>query len=115
MAASFAAYASQFLNKHQNGSSSLSSPQPMFFSFTTDDGSRAGHDLDTDIDDQDDPHLRESGVSHTARQGFHFGDDDDDPYLRLDEDETAGGHSRYEPQSIPSPSDVSDSPKGWLA
>jgi hypothetical protein len=78
--ASFAAYASQYL-KHGDPAMSTSSQQPMFFSFTTDgEGSRhGGHD--TDLDDHDDPHL---------------GQEDEDPYLRLDEEQ-------------------GQSPPGWLA
>lgn len=82
MATSFAAYASQYLNRHNQDESALSSSQPMFFSFTTDNESRAGHD--TDLDDLDDPHIRESEVSRAAR---HRQEEDDDPYLRLDEDD----------------------------
>ncbi|EDR09869.1 uncharacterized protein LACBIDRAFT_318136 [Laccaria bicolor S238N-H82] len=33
------------------------SSQPMFLSFSTDDGSRVGHGHETDLDDLDDPHL----------------------------------------------------------
>ncbi|KJA24217.1 hypothetical protein HYPSUDRAFT_200725 [Hypholoma sublateritium FD-334 SS-4] len=63
--ASFAAYASQYINRP--GSDTVSSSQPMFFSFTTDDGSR--HAAHTDVEDLDDPHLHDA----------------DDPYLKLDE------------------------------
>ncbi|KAF8231056.1 hypothetical protein L208DRAFT_1399451 [Tricholoma matsutake] len=122
MAASFAAYASQFLARQQNGgAASMASSQPLFFSFTTDDGSRAGHELDTDIDDLDDPHLRDSGRSTT--KGYNHGDEDEDPYLRLDEDERTGrmGYdSRHHGQSIPLIASDHGSlspepPKGWLA
>lgn len=82
MATSFAAYASQYLNRNSQDESALSSSQPMFFSFTTDNESRAGHD--TDLDDLGDPHIRESEVN-SATQYPH--DEDEDPYLRLDEDE----------------------------
>ena len=99
----------------------MSSSQPLFFSFTTDDGSRAGHELDTDLDDFDDPHLRDSGRS--IAKGYNLGDEDDDPYLRLDEDERTGrmGYdSRRHAQSIPlvasdNESVSPESPKGWLA
>ncbi|KAF8163711.1 hypothetical protein B0H34DRAFT_781331 [Crassisporium funariophilum] len=124
MATSFAAYASQYLNRQpQHGDSTLSSSsqQPMFFSFTTDDGSRRLFDQ-ADLDDTDDPHLRGSGmVAHDEG-----GEEDEDPYLRLDEDEGTprggmqGGRERErerERQSIPlmgrSPSP--ESPPGWLA
>ncbi|KAF9462686.1 plasma-membrane choline transporter-domain-containing protein [Collybia nuda] len=122
MATSFAAYASQFLNRQQHASASLASSQPMFFSFTTDNGSRTGHD--TDLDDLDDPHLRESAASRGFAHHSEDGRDDDDPYLRLDEEERTGrtgfDSRHHNPQSIPliasedgslSPS----SPKGWLA
>ncbi|KAF5368765.1 hypothetical protein D9615_010409 [Tricholomella constricta] len=125
MATSFAAYASQFLNRQQNGSSSLASSQPMFFSFTTDDGSRAGQNPDTDLDDFDDPHLRDSEASRATYRHHDDAEDDDDPYLRLDEDERTGRSAfdsrHYNSQSIPliasengslSPE---DSQKGWLA
>ena len=66
--ATFAVYASQYINRH--ASDTLSSSRPMFFSFTTDDGSRHA---ETDVEDLDDPHL-------------HPVDEDaDDPYLKLDE------------------------------
>lgn len=115
MAASFAAYASQFLAKqHNGGSASMASSQPLFFSFTTDDGSRAGHELDTDLDDLDDPHLRDSGRS--TMKGYGRGDEDEDPYLRLDEDERMGRYDSRHGQSIPLiASDSSESPTGWLA
>lgn len=111
MATSFAAYASQYLSKQNGASTMSSSSQPMFFSFTTDDGSRHGGN-DTDLEDMDDPHLRESGM--TAQGTVH--DDDEDPYLRLDEDEHFGTN-RQQGQSVPliarSPSLAS--PQGWLA
>lgn len=92
----------------------------MFFSFSTDDGSRVGHGHETDLDDLDDPHLRASEASIGPPE---IRDDDDDPYLRLDEDEhisRLGFTSRNHQQSIPliaSPnaSVASESPKGWLA
>ena len=112
MATSFAAYASQYLNRNHGESTMSSSSQPMFFSFTTDDGSHGGHD--TDLDDMDDPHLRgsESGL-RTPRI-----EEEDDPYLRLDEDENVSrtGFVRGQQQAIPlitrSPSP--NSPPGWL-
>ncbi|KXN91452.1 hypothetical protein AN958_00714 [Leucoagaricus sp. SymC.cos] len=119
MATSFAAYASQYLNRHNQDESAHSSSQPMFFSFTTDNESRAGHDAE--LDDLDDPHIRESEVSRTAR---HNQDEDDDPYLRLDEDEYAaanGFNSRHNSQRSPlirsnDTSSVSSSHHGgWLA
>jgi hypothetical protein len=86
MATSFAAYASQYLNRQDE--SRPPSSQPMFFSFTTDNESRAGHD--TDLDDLDDPHIRESEVSRSARRRQ---EEDDDPYLRLDEDEQVSANA----------------------
>ncbi|KAL0946398.1 hypothetical protein HGRIS_012624 [Hohenbuehelia grisea] len=134
MATSFAAYASQFLNRQQQpnaGSSSLASSQPMFFSFTTDNGSRGGRSpVDSDIDDIDDPHLRASDASRTEREYTRsppHANDDEDPYLRLDEDEgaqrfaaTNARSSRYAHQNVPLiASDIEDSraesPRGWLA
>ncbi|TFK23466.1 hypothetical protein FA15DRAFT_681165 [Coprinopsis marcescibilis] len=136
MAASFAAYASQYLNRQQQQpaeASILSSSHPMFFSFSTEDGSRGGHGPDSallDDYDLDDPHLnlRESEASEaTARRGAeHRDDEDDDPYLRLDEDERTGRHGfqTYDQQQRAtliaadehaSISSSSGSPKGWLA
>src|SRR5882762_8959192 len=123
MASSFAAYAGQFLNRQQEASS-LSSSQPLFFSFSTDEGSRAGNNHGSDLDDIDDPHLRASEVSRASRRqdyDYNEAEDDDDPYLRLDEEDPFPGGSRYESQSIPliashaGPSESPDSPKGWLA
>ena len=88
MAASFAAYASQFLNRQQTGASSLSSSQPLFYSFSTDNGSHAGSPHQPDLDDLDDPHLRSSNVSRSAlRSGRDVPEDEEDPYLRLDEED----------------------------
>lgn len=140
MAASFAAYASQYINRQQPPAeaSMLSSSHPMFFSFGTENDSRGGHGHDSALlDDYDleDPHLnlRESGESEaTARRPATFvgrrgGDDeDDDPYLRLDEDERIGRHgfqSQGRQQTAPliaadenaSLSSSSGSPNGWLA
>lgn len=121
MAASFAAYASQFLTRQQSGgASSLSSSQPLFYSFTTDNGSHAGNGHESDLDDLDDPHLR-GGSDHYSRYTLRETRDeeiappeDDDPYLRLDEDEP--GTSRYQASSMPllGISDA-DASKGWLA
>ena len=86
----------------------------MFFSFTTDDGSHGGHD--TDLDDMDDPHLR---GSESELRTPKVQEEDEDPYLRLDEDETVTrtGFVRGQQQAIPliarSPSP--NSPPGWLA
>jgi hypothetical protein len=122
MATSFAAYASQFLNRQQEASS-LSSSQPLFFSFSTDEGSRAGNGHGSDLDDSDDPHLRVNEVSRKPRRqdNDYQTDDDDDPYLRLDEEDQLPGSSCYNSQSIPliesrtGPSESPDSQKGWLA
>ncbi|KAF8801667.1 hypothetical protein BYT27DRAFT_7173913 [Phlegmacium glaucopus] len=115
MATSFAAYASQYLNRQNNGESTMSSSsQPMFFSFTTDEGSHTGHDRDL-VDDMDDPHLR---GSESELRTPRVQEEDEDPYLRLDEDENVGrtGFVRGQ-QAIPlitrSPSP--NSPPGWLA
>jgi hypothetical protein len=141
MAASFAAYASQYLNRQQQPqeASMLSSSHPMFFSFNTEDGSRGGHGPDSallDDYDLDDPHLnlRESGASEaTARRPAAGGagrrgedEEDDDPYLRLDEDERTGRYGfesrdRHQKARLmgnddrDSASSSSGSPKGWLA
>jgi hypothetical protein len=81
MATSFTAYASQFLTRQQD-SSSLSSSQPLFYSFSTDEGSRAGNIHASDLDDTDDPHLRASEASRAPRRheyDYHAEDEDDDP------------------------------------
>ncbi|KAI0031487.1 plasma-membrane choline transporter-domain-containing protein, partial [Vararia minispora EC-137] len=119
MTASFATYASQFLTRQRSaGASSLTSSQPLFFSFSTDDDrSRAGHevhgDLD-DLDDLDDPHLRASnGVDMSSTQRYAA----EDPYLHLDEDD------RTHAPSVPllasrAQSDIPDEnepSRGWLA
>ncbi|KAL4068171.1 plasma-membrane choline transporter-domain-containing protein [Scleroderma citrinum] len=122
MAKSFAQYASQFLLQQNNPESSLSSSQPLFFSFTTDEGSQAGNH-DTDLDDTDDPHLRESHASRKGggRAGRANQMGDEDPYLRLDEDDFPPGASRHAAQSIPlmssnyNQAESQDFPKGWLA
>ena len=115
MAASFAAYASQFLNRQQTGASSLSSSQPLFYSFETDNGSHAGNAHDADLDDLDDPHLRASNVSRTTvRREPEVPEDEEDPYLRLDEDDP--GMSRQQAASIPLLGvSEGDGGKGWLA
>lgn len=120
MAKSFAQYASQFLNHQQNPASSLSSSQPLFFSFTTDEGSRAGGDDGTDLDDVDDPHLRTSSRgNHRSRANVI--DEEEDPYLRLDEGEFPPGMSYHASRSIPlmasdyGQAESQDYPKGWLA
>ena len=126
MAKSFAQYASQFLSQQNNPESSLSSSQPLFFSFTTDEGSQAGNNYDTDLDDGDDPHFRESNPIRASRMGGgrtgRTGQvEDEDPYLRLDEDDFPPGASRHAAQSIPLMSSNYDQaesqefPKGWLA
>lgn len=126
MAKSFAQYASQFLLQQQNPESSLSSSQPLFFSFTTDEGSRAGNDHNSELDDLDDPHLhagRMSGMSSKGdyRSRNHQIEEEDDPYLRLDEEDMPPGASRHASQSIPlmasdfGQAESQDFPKGWLA
>ncbi|KAI0748426.1 plasma-membrane choline transporter-domain-containing protein [Daedaleopsis nitida] len=115
MAASFATYASQFLNRQQTGASSLSSSQPLFYSFSTDNGSHAGNAREADLDDLDDPHLRVSNASRTTvRREPEVPEDEEDPYLRLDEDDP--GLSRQQAASIPLLGvSEPDGGKGWLA
>lgn len=124
MAKSFAQYASQFLLQQQNPESSLSSSQPLFFSFTTDEGSRAGNDHNSELDDLDDPHLRASNMSRVSSRGDYrsrIRDIEDDPYLRLDEEDMPPGASRHASQTIPlmtsdyGQAESQDFPKGWLA
>ncbi|OSD08429.1 hypothetical protein PYCCODRAFT_1429497 [Trametes coccinea BRFM310] len=128
MAASFAAYASQFLNRqHSAGASSLSSSQPLFYSFSTDNGSHAGNAHDPDLDDLDDPHLHASAMSRTTVRTdrpseYHSRpqhveeeeEEEEDPYLRLDEDDPRV--SRRQAASIPLLGvSEPDGGKGWLA
>ncbi|THH29846.1 hypothetical protein EUX98_g4357 [Antrodiella citrinella] len=122
MATSFAAYASQFLNRQQQPGqagpeSSLSSSQPLFYSFTTHDGSHAGNAHNSDLDDFDDPHLRDSELpSHSKYTERGRGDDDydDDPYLRLDEEEQGLSHHQSSSMALLGVSEP-DASKGWLA
>ncbi|KAL1947681.1 hypothetical protein VTO73DRAFT_13405 [Trametes versicolor] len=99
MAASFAAYASQFLNRQQTAASS--------------------NIHEADLDDIDDPHLRASSMSRTTvRRDLHSPqheeEEEEDPYLRLDEDEP--GVSRQQAASIPLLGvSEGDGGKGWLA
>lgn len=126
MAKSFAQYASQFLLQQQNPESSLSSSHPLFFSFTTDDGSRAGSDHNDELDDLDDPHLRASHMSKMSSKGDHRSRireiaEEPDPYLRLDEEDMPPGASRHALESIPlvasdyGQAESQEFPKGWLA
>ncbi|TFK46709.1 hypothetical protein OE88DRAFT_1811777 [Heliocybe sulcata] len=110
MNASFAAYASQFLTRQpQPQAASLTSSQPLFFSFTTDNGSRGGNNNDTDMDDLDDPHLMSREASTSARRVEDY--DDEDPYLKLDEEEGGGPASH----SIPLLQSHREPSHGWLA
>lgn len=124
MTASFAAYASQFLHRQHSASSvSSSSQQPLFFSFTTDDGSRAGDMAhtreETNLDDEEDPHLRPS--SGFLTRDYSTQDDDDDPYLRLDEeDPSLSRTTKYNSDSLPliasgQRSTMAEPMQGWLA
>lgn len=89
------------------------SSQPIFFSFTTDGSGRKYRehhrgdiDEDEELNDLDDPHLRQSSGSR------HQDVEVDDPYLHLDED-----NGRYAvQQSIPLiASEYSERAEGWLA
>jgi hypothetical protein len=127
MSSSFATYASQFLNRQRSpgGAASLTSEQPLFFSFSTDDGSphNSGHTRrgnDSDLDDGGDPHLRTSentaGLTTMANTRNDFPDDGDDPYLRLDEVDPG---SHYPAASAASArllgSSHAEESRGWLA
>lgn len=116
MAASFAAYASQFLTRQQStGASSLSSSQPLFYSFSTDNGSRPGSPRHATVDDLDDPHLHSSSMSRaTIRRDQDVPQDEEDPYLRLDEDEPGMSHQQAASIPLLGVSDA-DGGKGWLA
>lgn len=124
MTSSFAAYASQFLNRQRSpgGAASLTSEQPLFFSFSTDDGSphSSGHarrGINSDLDDGGDPHLRTSdGLTTMANTRRDFPADGDDPYLRLDEVDPG---SQYPAASTASTrllgSSHAEQSRGWLA
>lgn len=124
MTSSFATYASQFLNRQRSpgGATSLSPEQPLFFSFSTEDGSQngSGHPYKenaSDLDDGGDPHLRSSdntaGLTSMANTRREMPDDGDDPYLRLDEVDPGSYYpssSRFEASHT-----LSEQSRGWLA
>jgi hypothetical protein len=126
MTSSFATYASQFLNRQRShgGATSPSSEQPLFFSFSTEDGSphTSGHARrgnDSDIDDGGDPHLRSSenttGLSSTANTRRDIPDEGDDPYLRLDEVDPGSQYPTTSPRILGSLHTPSEQSRGWLA
>jgi hypothetical protein len=126
MTSSFATYASQFLSRQRSHGSaaSPSSEQPLFFSFSTDDGSQhsSGHARrvnDSDLDDGGDPHLRSSGntsgLTTMANTRRDLPDESENPYLRLDEVDPG---SQYPATSarLPGSSHVpAEHSRGWLA
>ncbi|KAI9511106.1 plasma-membrane choline transporter-domain-containing protein [Russula earlei] len=126
MTSSFATYASQFLNRQRSpgGAASLSTEQPLFFSFSTDDGSQHGSGHlrkanDSDLDDGGDPHLRSSddtaALTSMTNTRKDWPDDNDGPYLRLDEVDPG---SQYPATStrLPGLSQApSEQSRGWLA
>jgi hypothetical protein len=126
MTSSFATYASQFLNRQRSPSgAALSSPdQPLFFSFSTDDGSQpnSGHlrrENRSDLDDGGDPHLRSSndtaGLTSMADTRKETPYDNDDPYLRLDEVDPGSLYPETFPSNIGSSRAPSEQSRGWLA
>ncbi|KAJ7211352.1 hypothetical protein GGX14DRAFT_624438 [Mycena pura] len=106
---SFATYASQFLTRTQQGSasahpsSSSTSAQPLFFSFTTDEGS-------IHLDDADDPHFHKFSSSEQPE-----GDEVDDPYLRLDDDDAQLHHAHVGDQYTDANGEDDGEGVGWLA
>jgi hypothetical protein len=125
MTSSFATYASQFLNRQRSPSGALSSPdQPLFFSFSTDDGSQhgSGHlrrENRSDLDDGGDPHLRSSddtaGLTSMADTRKETPYDNDDPYLRLDEVDPGSLYPETFPSNLGSSHAPSEQSRGWLA
>ncbi|KIK63546.1 hypothetical protein GYMLUDRAFT_40589 [Collybiopsis luxurians FD-317 M1] len=133
MASSFAAYASQFINRQTQASPSGSQSHPIFFSFTTDnESSRPGSPREEDEEyDLDDPHL--AGGSGTGRGSRGFLTDmglgeiaseteEDTPYLQLDDFHSQAGpssskHLQRERTSSPtmSMSESGAGVGGWLA
>ncbi|KAJ7754461.1 hypothetical protein B0H16DRAFT_1886570 [Mycena metata] len=105
---SFATYASQFLTRPQGASSSSSrdGTQPLFFSFTTDD---ASVHLD-DVDDADDPHFRKYNSSQQTEP-----EDEEDPYLRLDDDDGEGDYAQTVSPQVDADRDGETDGVGWLA
>ncbi|KAJ7666263.1 hypothetical protein DFH06DRAFT_1470426 [Mycena polygramma] len=104
---SFATYASQFLapgkasSSTNPSSSSRSGTQPLFFSFTTDEES-------VHLDDADDPHFRSSGQLD--------GEDEEDPYLRLDDDDAQENPARNHADTDGhGDMDAEEDGVGWLA
>lgn len=126
MTSSFATYASQFLNRQrsQGGAISPSSEQPLFFSFSTDDGSQhgSGHahrGNDSDLDDGGDPHLRSSentaGLTSMTNTRREMPDEGDDPYLRLDEVDPGSQYPMMSPRLLGTSHAPSEQSRGWLA
>ncbi|KAF5364566.1 hypothetical protein D9758_005505 [Tetrapyrgos nigripes] len=112
IAASFATYASKLINRQPEAS--MSSSQPMFFSFTTDSSSR--HAAQRHADDDDEEDLDDVGDFPHLSGGE---DDVEDPYLRLDEDDSQPTRPLLHRSRSSSPlsgSSRSSSPHGgWLA
>ncbi|KAJ7512663.1 hypothetical protein B0H11DRAFT_3010 [Mycena galericulata] len=106
---SFANYASQFITRPQassstaDPSSSRSGSQPLFFSFTTDEAS-------VHIDDEADPHFQKYDSAELQREG----EDEEDPYLRLDDEDNQGEYSRNQNQ-YPDMEEEAGEGVGWLA
>ncbi len=126
MTSSFATYASQFLNRQRSpGGAAPSSPdQPLFFSFSTDDGSQpsSGHlrrEHRSDLDDGGDPHLRSSddtaGLTSIANTRKEMPYDIDDPYLRLDEVDPGSLYPGTSSPNLGSSRAPSEQSRGWLA
>ena len=129
MTSSFATYASQFLNRQRSpgGAASSSPDQPLFFSFSTQDGSQhsSGHlrrESHSDLDDGGDPHLRSSddtaGLTSMADTRREMPFDSDDPYLRLDEVDQGSLYPATSPSRLGSSSRAlapSEQSRGWLA
>ncbi|KAJ7126113.1 hypothetical protein C8R44DRAFT_979977 [Mycena epipterygia] len=110
---SFATYASQFLTRPQTSSSSAqpssssrSGTQPLFFSFTTDEAS-------VHLDDSADPHFHKYDSAELQRDG----EDEEDPYLRLDEedDQREYGRNQYADADEDGDGDGDGQGVGWLA
>ena len=126
MTSSFATYASQFLNRQRSpgGAASTSPDQPLFFSFSTQDGSQhsSGHlrrESHSDLDDGGDPHLRSSddtaGLTSMADTRREMPFDSDDPYLRLDEVDQGSLYPATSPSRLGSSRAPSEQSRGWLA
>lgn len=109
MTSSFSQYASKFLNARIAANSSLASSQPLFYSFqesSDGEGSISGR-LRPSLQSRDDLELDDHGEPR-----LRGGEELDDPYLRLDEDD---GEGTLKESTRLIASEVPSTQGGWLA